>query len=78
MIMTKADSQKRIRVPQAKPGQMYAVQQNADGGFTLVAVPTGAPTSPQCRIVKEDGFTVVAPNQPIDEQAINDLLAELP
>lgn len=77
-MTTKADSRKRIRVPQAKPGQVYTVQQNADGGFTLSVVRTRAPANPKCRIVKEDGFTVVAPKQPIDEQAIKELLADFP
>ncbi|HTV43415.1 MAG TPA: hypothetical protein VMF08_22825 [Candidatus Sulfotelmatobacter sp.] len=77
-MTTKADSQKRVRLPSAKPGQVYSVQQNADGGFTLFVIQAGAPTNPKCRIVKEDGFTVVAPEQPIDETAIKELLADFP
>lgn len=75
---TKADSQKRVKLPKAKPGQVYSVQQNPDGGFTLILIRTGKPTSPQCRVIKEDGFTVVAPKQPIDEGAIKELLADFP
>ncbi|HEY3762238.1 MAG TPA: hypothetical protein VGN23_10880 [Verrucomicrobiae bacterium] len=78
MITTKADDQKRIQVPLAKPGQVYAIQQNADGGFTLSVVQAQGAVNPKCRIVKEDGFTVVAPSQPIDELAIKELLADFP
>jgi hypothetical protein len=75
--MTKADSHRRVRVPQAKPGQVYSVQENADG-FTLTAVKTAEQAGLKCRLIKEDGFTVAAPGQPIDEQAIKELLAEFP
>ncbi len=76
MITTKADSQKRVLVPQVKPGQVYAVQENADGSFTLAVVEPKEPA--KCRLAKEDGFTVVVPGQPINEQAINELLADFP
>jgi hypothetical protein len=74
----KTDNQRRVRLPSAKPGQVYSIQQNTDGGFTLILLRKGTQTAPKCRIVKEDGFTVVAPEQPIDEAAIKELLAEFP
>ena len=78
MITTRADKQKRVFVPQAKPGQEYAVEANADGGFTLTVVePTRRPPQ-KCRLAKEDGFTVIVPGQPINEDAIKELLAEFP
>jgi len=63
-------------VPQAKPGQVYAVQENVDGSLTLVEVKTTATANPKCRLVKEAGFTVVVPEQPINEEAIRELLAD--
>lgn len=78
MITTKVDDQKRIVVPQAKPGQVYAVEENLDGSFTLKAVGPVASVPPTCRLADEDGFPVAVPNQPIDEQAIKELLAEFP
>jgi hypothetical protein len=74
VITTKADNLKRVVVPQAIPGELYAVQENADGSFTLTAVQPNEPTIPKCHLAKEDGFTVVVPGQPIDEQAIKELL----
>ena len=38
MITTKADSRKRVVVPQAEAGRVYAVGENADGSITLTAV----------------------------------------
>lgn len=32
----------------------------------------------KCRLAKEDGFTVVVPGQPINEKAIEELLADFP
>ena len=78
VIKTTVDSQKRIVVPQAKPGQVYAIHNNLDGGFTLKAVEAEGPILPTCRLADEDGFPVVVPNQPIDEQVIKELLAEFP
>jgi hypothetical protein len=78
MVTTKVDDQKRIVVPQAKPGQVYAVQENLDGSFTLKVVSPATPPPPTCRVAIEDGFPVAVPNQPIDEQAIKELLADFP
>ena len=78
MITTKADSQKRVVVPRAKPGQVYAVHDNPDGSFTLKAIKLEGSGPPTCQLAEEDGFPVAVPNQPIDEQAIKELLAELP
>lgn len=78
VITTKADNRKRLVVPLAKPGQVYAVGENADGSFTLTAVMPTQESNPQCRLAKEDGFTVVVPGQPINEPAIKELLADSP
>jgi hypothetical protein len=78
MITTKADSQRRIMVPQARPGQVYSVQENADGSLTLSLIgPTKMPEL-KCRLGKEGGFTVAVPGQSIDERAIDELLADFP
>jgi hypothetical protein len=36
VITAKADDRKRVLVPQAKPGQVYALQDNGDGSVTLL------------------------------------------
>jgi molecular chaperone DnaK (HSP70) len=78
VITTKADSQKRVVLPQAKPGQLYAVHNNADGSFTLTAISPSPASRPTCRLANEDGFAVAVPDQPIDEEAIRELLADFP
>ena len=78
MITTKADHRKRVVVPHAKPGQVYSVQENPDGSFILTVVKPVEPVRPKCRIAKKDGFTVVVPAQPINEQGIREILADFP
>jgi hypothetical protein len=77
VVTTKADNRKRVMIPFVEPGRIYAVKDNADGSFTLSAVKEATTEVPICRLVKEDGFTVVVPGQPIDEQGIKELLADL-
>lgn len=78
MTTIKADNQKRVLLPQATPGQIYTVQENSDGSITLKAISALAPNIPTCRLAEEDGFAVAVPNQPIDEEAIRELLADFP
>ena len=78
MIRIKADSRKRVVVPHAKPGQIYAIGENADGSFTLTLVKPEASANLKCRVATEGGFTVIIPGQPINERAIKELLADFP
>ena len=78
MITATADNQKRVVVPQAKPGQVYAISENADGSFTLTVVKPIEEANLKCRVTTENGFTVVVPEQPIDESAIKEMLADFP
>jgi hypothetical protein len=78
MITTKVDNRKRVLVPHAKPGQGFAVESRADGSFTLNAVQTSKAPAAKRRVTKGDGFTLVVPGQPINEQAVKELLADFP
>jgi hypothetical protein len=78
VITTKADNQRRLTVPQAKPGQIYAVHENADGSLTLKMVTMPEQEQLKCHLDLENGFTVAVPEQPIDEHAIKELLADFP
>jgi hypothetical protein len=67
-----------VVVPQAEPGRVYVVGENADGSFTLTEVKPTEAASLKCRLTKEDGFTVAVPGQPINESAIMELLTDFP
>jgi len=72
------DEQKRVRIPDAEPGQVFAYDRATDGTITLQHIDQAASAHPTFRLAREDGFTVVIPNQPINEQAIKELLADFP
>ncbi len=78
MHIVTADKQKRVRIPDATPGEVFAYDKAPDGTITLHQIKKAEPAVPKCRLAKEDGFTVVIPNQPINEQAIEELLADFP
>ena len=78
MTTTTADSERRVTIPQATPGQVYAVHDNSDGSFTVKAVSVSGSADPTCHLAEENGFPVAVPHQPIDEQAIRELLADFP
>ena len=75
---TNADSRKRVVLPPAPQGEVYAVHDNQDGSFTLTVIRPAIPPSPKSRLAKEAGYTVVVPSQAINESAIKELLADFP
>jgi hypothetical protein len=78
METVKADNYKRVRLPDAKPGQVFAYD-SQNGIITLTQVKKPEPEIAKSKLVKDaDGFTVVVPAQPINEQAIKELLADFP
>lgn len=81
MVKSKADSRQRVRIPDIKPGQVFAVDNQGNGRIQLTLVqPAMEETKAlKARVVKDkEGFTVVVPGQPINESAIEELLTEFP
>jgi len=74
-----ADAKKRVRLGLAKPGDRFDVQVTGDGAFILRRLEPIAGRTFKARLVKDrDGFTAVVPAQPINEAAIEELLADFP
>lgn len=71
------DAQKRVRIPDAKPRQVFAYE-NAGGVVTLTPVEPAQPRPTKVRFEKRNGRTVGVSDQPIDEAAIKAALAEFP
>jgi hypothetical protein len=81
MVTAKADNRQRIRIPDIKPGQVFVVDNEGNGTIrlTLAEPMTSEERMPTAQLVRDkDGFTVVVPEQPINEEAIKDLLADFP
>jgi hypothetical protein len=77
-MTTKADDRRRIVVPQVEPGQVYAIQDNGGGSFTLTPVKRAEPAIPKFKLVKENGFTVIETDRHVSLETIKELLAEFP
>ena len=64
-------------IPDAKPRQVYAYE-NRGGTVTLTPVAPQEPAAAKVRFEKRHGYTVGITDQPINEAAIKELLAEFP
>jgi hypothetical protein len=71
------DNEKRVVLPQAQPGECFDVQV-CDNGFILRKLESGCPGPAKVRFIKRDGFTVAMADQPIDEEALREALANFP
>jgi hypothetical protein len=75
----KADGQRRVRLPDARPGQVFAYQFTAQGVISLTPVKKSAAATERpakVRFEKRGRFTVAITDRPIDERAIKALLAD--
>lgn len=71
------DNEKRVVLPQAQPGERFDVQVFPNG-FVLRKVESVSPDPAKVRFVKRDGFTVAMADQPMDEEALREALANFP
>ncbi|MCI0720970.1 MAG: hypothetical protein L0338_18680 [Acidobacteria bacterium] len=72
-----ADNEKRVVLPDAQPGECFDVQV-CDNGFVLRKLKSLSPGPAKVNFIKRDGFTVAMADQPIDEQALREALANFP
>ena len=72
-----ADNEKRLGLPQAQPGGRFGVQVCANG-FVLRKLESVSPGPAKVKFIKRDGFTVAMADQPMDEDALREALANFP
>ncbi len=73
------DDRQRVRLPQVKPGQVYAYEPDADGSIKLVPVITKpGPKRVLAKMVKSGGgtFFQVPAGYQLDSEAIGRAVAE--
>jgi hypothetical protein len=75
MKMLTVDSSKRIRIPDAKPSQVYAYQTEGKR-ITLTLVEPVPP--PQARIVKVRGRKYLASDRPVTKEDTQEVMANFP
>jgi hypothetical protein len=80
MVTLKADNRRRVQLPGAKPGQVFAYVDEGNGRVTLILVKPVVEDRPtaKVRFIKEDGFTVGVSDRAVDETALKQALAEFP
>jgi len=72
-----ADNKKRVVLTQAKPGDRFDVQVSANGYVLRKLEPVQSKPA-KVRFIKRDGYTVAIADQPINEQALREALADFP
>jgi hypothetical protein len=72
-----ADNKKRVVLAQAKPGDRFDVQVSATGYLLRKLEPVQSKAA-KVRFVKRDGYTVAMGDQPINEEALREALADFP
>ena len=72
-----ADNKKRVTLPTAKPGDRFDIQISGDG-FLLRKLEPVEPKPAKVRFEKRGKYTVAFADQPINEQALREALADFP
>lgn len=72
-----ADSKRRIVLAQAKPGDRFDVQASPSGYLVRKLEPVASKPA-KVRFVKRNGYTVAVTDQPINEEALSEALADFP
>jgi hypothetical protein len=78
MVTVKADNRRRVQLPDAEPGQVYALERAGEGQFVLTLVKKVEPKLPRARLVKRGGYLVADTGQPLNMDVIRQLLMEFP
>jgi phage FluMu protein gp41 len=74
-----ADNKKRVTLRLAKPGDRFDVQVSPEGRFVLTKLEPVRVTPPaKVRIEKRGEYHVGVLEQPIDEEALKEALADFP
>jgi hypothetical protein len=72
------DAHKRVRIPDARPGQVFAYEHNGNRVTLTEVKPVQEPPPANVRFEKRGRYTVGVLDRPIDEQALKQALEEFP
>jgi len=73
------DKSNRVRLPEAKPGQVFDYAFNADGVFILTPVKKAEPEPPKFKFVKnKNGCLVIDTDRTVSPETLKELLSEFP
>ena len=72
-----ADNKKRVTLAEAKPGDRFDLQVSGNGYLLRKLEPVPSKQA-KVRFIKRDGYTVAMSDQPINEEALREALADFP
>ena len=73
-----ADAKKRVVLPVANPGDAFDLQVSGEGTLVLRPLSIARSRRARVRLKKQGRFTVGVLDQPINEAALKEALAEFP
>ena len=76
MTTLKVDDDKRVRLPEAKPGTVFAYEQDNSGRVTLTPVENAQPN--QARLARQNGRSYLINDLPITNEDVQRALENFP
>ena len=76
MKMLTVDSSKRVRIPDAKPKEVFAYELDDSGRVTLTPVARAQPNP--AKLIRRGGRTYLVNNQPITNEDVQRAMADFP
>ena len=73
-----ADEKRRVTLPSVRPGDRFDVQLAGEGKVVLTRLSPAHSEPAQVRIEKRGKFSVGVLDRPIDQEALNEALADFP
>lgn len=79
METVKVDDKKRVRLPDAKPGQVYAYEFSGEVVKLTPVVAIESPATPaKSKLITRDGFPLIQTDRVVSQETIDELLSLLP
>ena len=76
MITVTVDDRKRVRIPDAKPKQVFSYQRDGNGRVTLT--PVEPARGPAARLVRKNGHTYLLSERKITDEDVKRGLEDFP
>ena len=71
-----ADTNRRVTLPKARPGDRFNLKTSSEGTFVLTLLQPNRSRQARVKLMKRRGYTVL--DRPINETALREALAEFP
>lgn len=78
METVKIDDYKRVRLPDAKPGQVFEYQVAGETITLRLVKPVETDKPAKFKLIMRDGFPVIRTDRVVSQETINELLSLMP